>query len=260
MNMRIVLLLYGLCCCFYPGDSAAQTSNRVSIVAILTLSAKPDNSIITTFVAGLRRLGYVDGQNLRIEFWTAGGQPERLQQLAEEIVRLKPDVIVTGGGPQVRAAAQATSTIPIVVLFHEADPTLSQVVASYRKPGGNVTGVDAREIEIVGKRLELVREVFPTVTQVAVLWNTYSRPELAQLERDAQSIGVQLHEIEVNSPFDFDNAFQNAKQRHIGAAMILLSPPFYVRREQLHTASMRAKVATIHQKEDMVRAGGLISY
>lgn len=260
MNMRFVLLLYALCCGLYAVDIGAQTGNRVPVIGILTLSAKPDDTIITALKGGLRRIGYVEGDNLRVEFRSAGGEPERLLQLAEEIVRLQPDVIVTGGGPQIRATTQATSTIPIVVLFHEADPTLSQVIASYRRPGGNVTGVDAREIEIVGKRLELLREVFPTVTKVAVLWNSYSRQELAQLENAARSIPVQLHKIEVNAPFDFDNAFRDAKQMHVGAAMILVSPPFYVRREQLHAASMRAKVPTIHQKEDMVRAGGLISY
>lgn len=213
-----------------------------------------------SFRAGLTRFGYLEGQNIRIQFKTAGGQPERLPELAEELVRTKADVIVTSGGVQFRAAAQATSTVPIVALFHEADPALSQRIDSYRRPGGNVTGVDAREIEVVGKRVEILRELLPSVRQVAVLWNAYSRQELDALETAARSLGIGLHLIEMNPPYDFESAFKNVKKMHLRAALIPFSPQFYVRREQLSAAALGAKIATIHQKEDMVKAGGLISY
>jgi putative ABC transport system substrate-binding protein len=260
MNTRSLLVLCALYLGLHADPLLAQTNDRVPTIGILTLTAGPDEGIIKSFRAGLRRFGYIEGQNVRIELKSAGGQLEQLPKLAEELVRLNPDVIVTGGGPQVRAAAQATSTIPIVVLFHETDPTLTQLIKSYGRPGGNVTGVDGREVEVVGKRLELLREVFPSAAQVAVLWNAYNRPELEELKIAAQSLGIRLRLIEVNAPYDFDSAFNDARKMHVGAAMILLSPPFYVRQDQLNAAALRARMPTIHQKEEMVRGGGLISY
>ena len=260
ISLRALWLWCALCLSLYAPQVLPQASNRLPTIGILMLSAGPDETVMTSFRAGLRRSGYVEGQNVRIEFKTAGGEPDRLPKLAEELVRLKADVIVTSGGVQFRAAAQATSTVPIVALFHEADPALSQRIDSYRRPGGNVTGVDAREIEVVGKRVEILRELLPSVRQVAVLWNAYSRQELDALETAARSLGIGLHLIEMNPPYDFESAFKNVKKMHLRAALIPFSPQVYVRREQLSAAALRAKIATIHQKEDMVKAGGLISY
>jgi putative ABC transport system substrate-binding protein len=224
------------------------------------LSAGPNESVMMSFRKGLKRYGYIEGQNVRIEFKTAAGQVDLLPKLAEDLVRSKVDVIVTSGGPQLRAAAEATHTVPIVALFHEADALLSRLIDSYRRPGGNVTGVDAREIEVVGKRVELLRELFPSMAQAAVLWNAYSRQELEALESPARSLGIRLRPLELNSSYDFGGAFKSVRKLHLRAAVIPFSPQVYVRREQLSAAALRAKVATIHQKEDMVRAGGLISY
>lgn len=260
MNPRALWLWCALCLSLHAQQALPQTSNHLPTIGILMLSAGPDETVMRSFRAGLTRFGYLEGQNIRIQFKTAGGQPERLPELAEELVRTKADVIVTSGGVQFRAAAQATSTVPIVALFHEADPALSQRIDSYRRPGGNVTGVDAREIEVVGKRVEILRELLPSVRQVAVLWNAYSRQELDALETAARSLGIGLHLIEMNPPYDFESAFKNVKKMHLRAALIPFSPQFYVRREQLSAAALGAKIATIHQKEDMVKAGGLISY
>jgi putative ABC transport system substrate-binding protein len=244
----------------YAQCAVAQQSKPLPTIGILTLSAGPNETIITSLNSGLRQFGYVEGKNLRVEFRTARGHPEQLGKLAEELIALRPDVIVTGGGPQVRAAAQLTRTIPIVALFHEADPALSRLISSYRQPGGNVTGIDAREIEVVGKRLELLQELFPSQKQAAVLWDAYSRAEVERLRFESQPAGIRLHLIEMRDPYDFAAAFKTVKKMHVDAALITLGPQFYVRRAQLSQAALRAKVATIHQKEDMVRAGGLISY
>lgn len=257
---RLVSLACAPWLSLYAQCALAQQSAHLPTIGILTLSAGPNETIITSLKSGLRQFGYVEGKNLRVEFKTAAGHPEQLRKLAEELVELRPDVIVTGGGPQARAVAQVTKAIPIVVVFHEADPALSQLIGSYRRPGGNVTGIDAREIEVVGKRLELLKELFPSLKQAAVLWDAYSRAEVEQLKLDSQSAGIGLHLIEMNEPYDFVAAFKNVKKMHIEAALIPLGPQFYVRRAQLSEAALRAKVATIHQKEDMVRAGGLISY
>jgi putative ABC transport system substrate-binding protein len=232
----------------------------VPTIGILMLSAGPDETVMASFRAGLVRSGYVEGQNVRIEFRTAGGRTDRLPRLAEQLVLTKPDVIVTSGGLQFRAAAQATSTIPIVALFHEADPALSRRIDSYRRPGGNVTGVDAREIEVVGKRVELLRELFPSVREAGVLWNEYSHQEMDALNAAARSVGIGLRPIELTPSYDFESIFASLRKMQLRVALIPFSPQVYVRRAQLSTAALRAKVATIHQKEDMVRAGGLISY
>jgi putative tryptophan/tyrosine transport system substrate-binding protein len=258
--MRSLLFLCSLYVGLHIAPLLAQTSDRVPSIGILTLTAGPDTSIIKSFRAGLQRFGYIGGQNVRVELKSAGGQLDQLPKLAEELVRSKPDVIVTGGGPQVRAVAQATSTIPIVVLFHEVDPTFSQLIESYRRPGSNVTGVDGREVEVAGKRIELLKEVLPSATRVAVLWSAYSRSELDEVKTAARSSGIKLHLIEMNAPYDFDKAFNDAKRMHLGGAIVLLSPPFYVRQEQLNAAALRARIPTVHAKEELVRSGGLISY
>lgn len=247
-------------CLFLYAQQALPQANRVPTIGILMLSAGPDETVMTSFRAGLVRSGYVEGRNVRIEFRTAGGQTDRLPRLAEELVLAKPDVIVTSGGLQFLAAARATSTIPIVALFHEADPALSQRIDSYRRPGGNVTGVDAREIEVVGKRVDLLRELFPSVREVGVLWNEYSRQEMVALHAAARSVGIALRPVEVSPSHDFESIFAGLKKMHLRVALIPFSPQIYVHRAQLSAAALRAKVATIHQKEDMVRAGGLISY
>jgi len=260
MKLRVGLLLCFLSVDLYAPHAAAPATKGLPVVGILTLSAAPDEGIIETFRAGLRQLGYVDGHNLRIEHKNADGLPERLPRLAKELVEHRVDVVVAGGGPQAQAMVSATSTIPIVVLVHEADPTTSRLIESYRHPGTNVTGVYALEPELAGKRLELLKESVPNIAHVAVLWNAYSRFQLTQLEDAARSLGVTLSAIELNAPYDFDAGFREAKKRQATAAMVLLAPAFYVRRERLAASALRARMPTMHEKEDMVRAGGLLSY
>jgi putative ABC transport system substrate-binding protein len=259
MNLRFLILLCSLYVCA-GADTLAQTTGHEPTIGILTLTAGPDAGIIKSFRAGLRQFGYVEGQNTRIVLRSAGGQSDKLPSLAKELVQLEPDVIVTGGGPQVRAVAQATRIIPVIVLFHETDPILSQLIASYGHPGGNVTGVDGREVEVAGKRIELLKEVLPSVRHVAVLWSAYNRPELDEIKTAARSLNIRLYLIEVNAPYDFDRAFMEAKKAHTGATIVLLSPQFYVRQDQLSAAALRARVPTFHQKEELVRAGGFIGY
>jgi putative ABC transport system substrate-binding protein len=261
MNRRSILLV----CAFVPsiyGESVfSQTATSPPIVGVLTLSSGPNETIIESFHAGLRRYGYIDGQNVRVVHKSAQGSADRLPQLAKELAALKVAVIVAGGGPQARAALGASTSIPIIAVIHEADPTASGLIDSYRHPGGNVTGIYARELEVVGKRVELLREAFPQIKHVAALWDRYSRFKLEELQNSARAAGVVVvHPIEVNLPYDFDNAFRIAKEARAGAAMVLLTYAFYVRREEVAAAALRAKLPTMHDKDDMVKAGGLISY
>jgi putative ABC transport system substrate-binding protein len=244
----------------WPGQAHSQATAGVPTIGILTLSAGPNESIIESFRAGLRKFGYVEGRNIRLEHKYAEGRAERLPHLARELAKLKVDAIVTGGGPTIRAVLEASTAIPIVAVVHEADPAASGLIESYRRPGANVTGIYAGELEAVGKRLELLKEVLPELKHVAVLWDQYTRFKLEELKTAAQSEGVVLHLIEVNAPYDFEGVFRTAKREGAHAAMVLLTYAFYARRKELASAALKERMPTMHEKDDLVKAGGLMSY
>jgi putative tryptophan/tyrosine transport system substrate-binding protein len=153
---------------FQPAE--AQQPKKIFRIALLTWAAAPPPSSPSPFDQGLLQLGYVEGQNIAIERRYANGQMDRLPQLAAELAHLPLDVILTQSFPAALAAKQATSTIPIVVMG-AGDPVATGLVASFARPGGNITGVSALETELSGKRLELLKEAFPKLARVAVLWN-----------------------------------------------------------------------------------------
>jgi putative ABC transport system substrate-binding protein len=253
-------LIAGMLIVSWPGQGHSQVTARVPRIGILTLSAGPNESIIESFRGGLRKFGYVEGRNIRLEHKFAEGHAERLPQLARELANLKVDAIVTGGGPTIRAALEASTAIPVVAVVHEADPAASGLIESYRRPGTNVTGIYAGELEAVGKRLELMKEVFPELKHVAVLWDQYTRFKLEELKAAAQSQGVVLHLIEVNAPYDFEGVFRTAKREGAHAAMVLLTYAFYVRRKELASAALKERMPTMHEKDDLVKVGGFMSY
>jgi ABC-type uncharacterized transport system substrate-binding protein len=241
------------------GSVGAQTQNKIPTIGILTIASGSSESIIQDFRTGLQQFGYVDGQNVRIELRNAQGQAERLPRLAEELVQLNVNVIVTGASVA-QAAMQATASIPIVIVVHEADPTASRLIESFRQPGGNLTGIYAQESELVGKRLELLKEVLPRTRRVAVFWEAFSAFQLKNLQAAAQTLGLQLESIEVDGTYDFAGSFKRAKRMRVDAGIVLLSPGFYVRRDRIVQAALGAKLPTMHQNDVMVQAGGLMSY
>jgi len=260
MNSRWFCSFCAVLTVFFAQFLYAGDDRTVPTVGVLTLSAGPNETIIESFRKGLRQFGYIEGQSVRVEIRHAQGRPERLLDLAKELVGAKVDAIVAGGGPQVRAALEATNVIPVVAVIHEGDPTASGIIESYRRPGGNVTGIYARELEVVGKRLEMLREVMPDLKHLGVFYDRYSQFQLRELESSARSLGVLLHPVEINAPYDFDGAFKDSKRMRADAVMVLLTYAFYARREQLAAAALRAKLPTMHGKDDMVKAGGFISY
>ena len=227
-------LIAGMLIVSWPGQAHSQATAGVPTIGILTLSAGPNESIIESFRAGLRKFGYVEGRNIRLEHKYAEGRAERLPHLARELAKLKVDAIVTGGGPTIRAVLEAS--------------------------GANVTGIYAGELEAVGKRLELLKEVFPDLKHVAVLWDQYTRFKLEELKTAARSEGVVLHLIEVNAPYDFEGVFRTAKRQGAHAAMVLLTYAFYARRKELASAALKERMPTMHEKDDLVKAGGFMSY
>jgi putative ABC transport system substrate-binding protein len=217
---------------------------------------------LEAFRQGLRDLGYVEGQNLVIESRYAEGREERLPDLAAELVRLKVDVIVAGG-PAIRAAQHATSTIPIVMAV-TGDPVQSGYVASLARPGGNITGVSVLGAELTGKRLEILKETVPQSTRIAVLANP-ATPTYGALMHDltvtARALGLHLHVLELRSPDELDPAF--AAMRRAGAeALFVVEDPLLIDHLRGRIADLAAthRLPAIYSWKMSVAAGGLMSY
>ena len=258
---RIVLLGLALGFAAFAMTVWAQPSDRVRIVGSLALGAtRPSDPIYEAMRAGLRELGYVEGRDFRIEHRTAEGQLERLPRLAEELVRLKVDVIVTGNDEATRAAKQATSTIPIVALLYNHDPVASGFIESFNRPGGNITGLTVRDSELAGKRLQLLKETLPGLSRVAVFWDAPARGELEVLKPAARSLGIHLQLLELKPPFDIDGMFKSARAQRAGAVMVLHAPQFYVNRTRLGALALENRLPTSAAFRDITEAGGLMSY
>ena len=255
--------LAALAVCLSAGSAStrAQQAERVAVVGRLAVNNGGANDPIEEALRkGLRELGYVEGRTIRIEFRTAQGDADRLPRLAEELVRLNVDVIVTGTEISTRAAKQATSTIPIVAILPDHDPVASGLIESFNRPGGNITGLTARNTQLAGKRLELLKEMLPGLARVAVLWDPFVRTEVKELKIAARSLGIQLQLVEVKAPYDFDAAFTAAKRQKAGAVMMLSSPQVYIRRVQLGALALKHKVPAEAPFRDLTAAGGLMTY
>jgi putative ABC transport system substrate-binding protein len=217
---------------------------------------------IEAFRQGLRELGYVEGKNIVIEYRYAEGKLDRLPALAAELVRLNVDVIVTAGPANTRAAKDATSTIPIVMAF-DPDPVRNGFVASLARPGGNITGLSTLAPELIGKQLELLKEIVPRLSRVAVFGSS-AEPGNAQSLKDVElaagTFGVKLQYLDVLSPKDIETAFQAAGKGRADAVLLLASPFAAPNRKQIADLALKSRLPTIYFRSDFVEAGGLMSY
>jgi putative tryptophan/tyrosine transport system substrate-binding protein len=242
----------------------AQQPTRIPRIAYLTaapLSAMANR--IDAFRQGLLELGYVEGKNVLIEWRSADGKFDRLSALAAELVQLKVDIIVTGGGAVTRPVKESTSTIPIV-LAQDTDPIGNGFVASLARPEGNITGLSTFAPELSGKRLELLKEVVPKLSRVAV-FATLTDPGNAQarreIERTAGAFGVKLQYLDINGPKDFDIAFRTAVKARAGAALMNVSGPISVpNRKEIAELAAKERLPVMYSLRDHVEAGGLMSY
>jgi putative ABC transport system substrate-binding protein len=218
---------------------------------------------IVAFRRGLGATGYVEGQNLFIEYRWAEGRYDRLPALAADLVTRKVDVIAAiGGPPAAHAAKNATSTIPIVFVSGR-DPVLDGLVSSLARPDGNLTGISFLVTDLNPKRLELLREVVPQATGIAMLVNPdipTTERELRVLQEAAQAKGVQLHFLKARTESEIDAAFASAVQRQAGALVVATDPFFLNRREQLVKLAARHAVPAISGFREFATAGGLLSY
>jgi len=241
----------------------AQQLRRVPRIGFLS-SRSPDaeKSRLAAFQQGLQKLGYSAGKNILIEQRYAAGKFDRLPDLAAELVGLKVDVLVTTGTPAAHAAKNATSTIPIVI-GNAGDPVGTGLVASLARPGGNVTGLSVLNTELSGKRLELLKEVVPTASRVAVLLNpanSINPLQLKEIQSAAPALGVTLHSLEVKGTDDIDRAFTAMKKERTGALIVLGDPLLETHRTRIAELAVKSQLPAIYSLAPYVEAGGLMSY
>jgi putative ABC transport system substrate-binding protein len=233
---------------------------RIGYLTAVTLAAIAAR--IEAFRQGLRELGYVEGKNIIIEWRAADGKPDRLPALAAELVRLKVDVIVSAGPTVTRPAKEATTTIPIVMTF-DNDPVGSGFVASLARPGGNITGLSTLAPEIGGKQLELLKEVIPKLSRVAV-FGTSTAPgnaqSLKEIELVAKAFGVQRQYLDVKDHKDIETAFQAARKGRADAVLVLISPVIFSQRKQLVDLAVKSRLPAIYPWPEFVEDVGLMSY
>jgi len=246
-----------------PLAAVAPPPTHVYRIGVLSaLGTTPRDPLVEPFLEGMRALGYVEGQNLVLEYRGADGQYERFPALVAELVRLPVDVIVTGVTPAALAAKQATTTIPIV-MAGIGDPVGSGLVASLAQPGGNVTGMSVLQPEVPRKQLEILKDVLPTVSRVAILWNPANPSAPLQVraaEEAAQALGVQVHLVEARGPEAFDSAFAAMTSAHAGALLVLPDPMFRLYRSRLAELAATSRLPTMHNQREYVEAGGLLGY
>jgi putative ABC transport system substrate-binding protein len=240
----------------------AASLPRIGFLAPASLSDPRVPPYIRAFQEGLRELGYVEGRNIAIEFRWAEGQYERLPGLAAELVRLNVNIIVAAGPNAIQAAKQATATIPIVMAA-VGDPVGTGFVASLARPGGNITGVSNMLPDLVGKQLELLKEVLPTVSRVALLGNP-ANPANASLERQAQdaarTLGVRLQPLWARDLREIDSAFTATKMERADALIVLTDTMLINHRARVIDHAGQRRLPAVFGVSQFVEAGGLLAY
>jgi len=257
----LLVIFVTLAACGVVAQAQQPTKiRRIGFLGVASLSAT--SARIEAFRHGLRELGNVEGRNIVIEYRWAEGKIERLPDLAAELVRLKVDVIVTSSAAPTRAAKEATTTIPIV-MANDNDPVGSGHVASLARPGGNITGVSTLAPEISGKQLELLKEIVPKLSRVAVLGtstNSGYALVLREVELAAGAFGVKVQNLDVLDPKDIENAFRAASKERAGAVLLLASPVFLPQRTQIAELAVKNQLPAIFPQSEFVEAGGLMYY
>ena len=238
----------------------SQQPKKVHRIGYFSISNPSASSAsLDAFRHGLRELGYIEGKNIVIEYPSA---EKSLAARAAEIVRLKVDVIVTTGATNTRAAKDATTTIPIV-FFQDPDPIGNGFVTSLARPGGNITGLSSMVADLSGKRLELLKEVLPKLSRLAVLGNSANAgngTQLRETERAAGALGMQLQFLDILSAKDIGVAFQEAIKDRAEAAFVLRGPVISTQRTQLAQHAVKTRLPASYPQSDFVEDGGLMSY
>ena len=248
-----------------PLAVVAQPAGKIHRVGFLSPTSASDAENpgrLGALQEGLRELGYMEGQNIVIESRWAEGKYERLSGLATELVRLKVDVIVTYAPPAIQAAKQATATIPIV-MAGVIDPVATGLVTSLARPGGNVTGLSLMAPELVGKQLEIVKEVVPMVSRVALLGNPANAgnaPQVRYAQDAARTLEVRLQTVEARGPGDIERAFAAMTRERAGAVIVLVDAMLVDHRIRIADLAAKHRLPSVYGLRDHAEAGGLLVY
>jgi putative ABC transport system substrate-binding protein len=256
-HFAVCVMLFALCL-----PAHAQQPARIPRIGFLT-GGGHDSARNEAFRQGLRELGYIEGKNIVIQWRAAERKPGGLSALATELVRLKVDVIVVTGLGDLRAAKEATATIPIVMVV-DSDPVRSGFVASLARPGANITGLSTLAPELSGKRLELLKEIVPRLSRVAAFGTSTSAgnaQELKEVELAAGVFGVKLQYLDVLGPRDFETAFRAASKGRADAVLMMVSGALAGDlRTEIAELAIKSRLPVIYQRQEYVEAGGLMSY
>ena len=265
MSTHVLVFLFLLATVLLPIVSLqAQQPTKVPRVAYLT--AAPLSAVAhrtEAFRQGLRELGYVEGKTILIDWRSADGKIDRLPTVAAELVHLKVDIIVSAGGAVTRPLQEATSTIPIV-MAQDGDPVGNGFVASLARPRGNITGLSNLSSDLVGKRLELLKEIVPKLSLVTV-FGTSNNPDNAQevrdIEKTASAFAVKVQYIDILSPKDIEIAFRSAAKARANAVMMNVSGPIdLVNQKEIAELAVKYRLPVIYTLREYVEAGGLMNY
>jgi putative ABC transport system substrate-binding protein len=242
--------------------NAQQTAKvfRIGLLGNISLAEPEGARLWGAFIQGLRDLGYVEGQNITIELRSSEGKYERLPDLAAELVRLKVDVIVVPADQNALAAEHVTRAIPIVMI---GNPVGSGLVASLARPGGNITGLSVLAPEIVGKQLELLKELIPRVSSVTILWNPTNPGHSRALEEAriaARSLGIKLQISGARGPDEFEGAFAAMTRERVGAVLVLLDGMFLLHQSRIIDLAAKSRLPAMYSRRSDVTGGGLMAY
>jgi putative tryptophan/tyrosine transport system substrate-binding protein len=241
----------------------AQQPKKVSRIGYLSSTPNPGPQV-EAFRRGLRELGYTEKKDFQIEYRHIEGRTERVPTLVGELIKLDIDVFVSPMPPAIRAAKQATKTIPIVMVV-PTDPVTTGLVDSLARPGGNVTGLTRLTRELSGKRLELLQEVIPRISRVGVLWDNANEPALATALKEheiaARALKIPLQSLEVRGPNpDFDGVFRDAAKGHVNALISTMTPLLVHYAKRIADLAIKNRLPLMVERGEFVEAGGLMSY
>ena len=246
-----------------PLTAEAQPAGTVHQIGYLSSSTSSTSAVLEGFRQGLRALGWIERQNIVIDYRFAEGRFDRLPDLAAELVRLKVDIIVTVATPAAAAAKNATGTIPIVMVG-AGDPVGQGLIVSLARPGGNLTGLSfSVGMELFGKELEMLKETVPKLRRVAILSNP-ANPiyalAMSNVKAAARSLGVQIQLLEARGPEEFDGAFAAMARERVGALLVVADSMFLLHRTRLADLVARSRLPSVHGYRENVEAGALMSY
>jgi putative ABC transport system substrate-binding protein len=261
MRRRDFIALVGGTAGTWPLAARAQVSTKRPLIAVLVAVTRKGNPVLNAFVRGLREVGYVEGQNVDIAWRFAEGRMDRFPELADELVRLMPDVIMVAVTPAAVAARALTQTIPIVCPLL-AEPIRLGLIASESRPGGNVTGLLFRLEGLTGKQIELALELIPNLARIGLLVNVASGVIIDRQEAESasQRLGIKLVPAEVRTPNDLDAAFQALANDGVQAVIVLVDGMLFNERSRVAALAAAARLPAIYGFRDHVDAGGLVSY